>query len=293
MHGVAEAVGENLRFDVFRVDDALLEEDFRAAEGLGGLGDDPRVGRFQLFAVVAATNTATTTTGRCLEHDRVTDALGFAQRLVKICQIAFGAGGDRYAGGDHAAACFGLVAHAGNHIGCRADELDAALGTDLCQFSVLGQEAVARVQGVTAGFYRQVNQLARVQITGQRVAADVVGLVGAFDVQGIAVGIGVDRNRGDAHLRASADDANGNLAPVGNQNFLDHVRVPRVGDRVDAVNRLRTATGMRGSGATHCKMFPGYPKRTPLFCEMNNTWLIYKLLLIYSAAIQSCSVHQG
>ncbi len=303
VHGVAEAVGENLRFDVLRIDDALLEEDFRAAEGLGGFGDHSRISRFQLFAVVATTDTATTTTGCCLEHDRVADALCFAQGLGQIRQIAFGTGGDRYAGGDHAAAGFGLVAHAGNDFSRRANELDAALGADLRQFGVLGQKTVARVQCVTAGFYRQVNQLARVQITGQRVAADVVGLVGTFDVQGIAVGIGIDRNRGDAHLRASADDANGNLAPVGNQNFLDHVRVPRGGDRVDAVNILRVALGsvaasltrwlqpvklaiqkraaatdpgLRGPGQHIAKCVLHTLRGPPVFCEMNNTWLIYK-----------------
>ncbi len=130
------------------------------------------------------------------------------------------------------------------------------------------------MQGITAGFYRQVDQLARVQITRQRVAADVVGFVRTLDVQGIAVGIGIDRNRGNAHLRASADDANGNLAPVGNQNFLDHVRVPRGGDRVDAVNILRV--GVRGPGQHIAKCVLHTLRGPAVFCEMNNTWLIYK-----------------
>lgn len=44
------------------------------------------------------------------------------------------------------------------------------------------------MQGIAAGLYRQVHQLARVQVAGQRVLADEIGLVGTLDVQRMAVG---------------------------------------------------------------------------------------------------------
>ena len=111
------------------------------------------------------------------------------------------------------------------------------------------------MQRITTGFDRKVNQLTCVQVTRQRIAADVVGFVSALDVQGIAIGVGINRNRGDAHLCTGADDANRNLSTVGNQDFLDHVRVPRGGDRVDARKRLRITAPVRGRRVIHCKIF--------------------------------------
>ncbi|MCY1361538.1 hypothetical protein D9M69_482070 [compost metagenome] len=218
---------------MLRVDDALLEEDFRRAEGLGGLGDHPRVGLFQLLAAVAATDAAAATAGSGLEHHRIADALGLAQGLFEVGDVAFGAGGDRHAGLDHAAAGFGLVAHAADDFGAGADELDPALGADIRQLGVLGEETIARMQGVAAGLDRQVHQFARVQVAGQGVGADAVGFVGTLDVQGVPVGIGVDGHRADAHFGAGAHDSDGNLTTVGDQDFLDHELSPRPSEQAN------------------------------------------------------------
>ncbi|MNT30148.1 hypothetical protein D3C72_1659270 [compost metagenome] len=87
------------------------------------------------------------------------------------------------------------------------------------------------MQRIAAGFHRQVHQLARVQVAGQRLVADAVGLVGTLDMQGMAVGFGIDGHRADAHLGASAHYAHGNLAAVGDQDFLDHACFLDPGDR--------------------------------------------------------------
>ncbi|MCY1429665.1 hypothetical protein D9M71_455910 [compost metagenome] len=226
MHGVAEGVGQHLGFDVLRIDDALLEEDFRTAERLGGFGDHAGVGLFQFLAAVAAADAAAAATGSGLEHHRVADALGFAQRLVEVGDVAFGTGGAGHAGGDHAAPGFGLVAHAADHLGRRADELDPALGADFRQLGVLGEEAIARVQRVAAGFHGEVHQRARIQVAGQRIGADAVRFVGTLDVQRVAVGLGIDGYRADAHLGAGAHDADSDFPTVGDQDFLDHFGFP-------------------------------------------------------------------
>ena len=182
VHHIAVAVGEDLRLDMFGVDDAFFQEHIGAAEGLGCLGNHPWPGLLQLGLRVAAADAAPAAAGGGLEHHRITDAGGFGQCLRQIGQIALGTRGDRHAGGDHAAPRLGLVSHAADHLGARADKADAALGADACQLGVLREKAVTRMQRIAAGFHRQIDQLARVQIAGQRVAADVVGLVGAFDV---------------------------------------------------------------------------------------------------------------
>ena len=62
----------------------------------------------------------------------------------------------------------------------------------------------------------------RVQVAENRVLADVIGLVGFLDVERVAVGVGIDGDRLDAQFGAGAHDADGDLAPVGDQYFLKH-----------------------------------------------------------------------
>ena len=51
--------------------------------------------------------------------------------------------------------------------------------------------------------------------------ADADGLVGESHVQRFAVGLGVDGDGLDAELAAGADDAQGDLAAIGDQDFLE------------------------------------------------------------------------
>jgi hypothetical protein len=49
-----------------------------------------------------------------------------------------------------------------------------------------------------------------------------VGLVREANVQSLAVGLGVDRNRRHTELAAGPDDAHRDLAPVGDQHLREH-----------------------------------------------------------------------
>ncbi len=51
---------------------------------------------------------------------------------------------------------------------------------------------------------------------------DVDRLVGHFDMHGVTVGIGIDRDRGDPHLLRRPDDAAGDLATIGDQYLAEH-----------------------------------------------------------------------
>ena len=62
-----------------------------------------------------------------------------------------------------------------------------------------------------------------VEIGADRLAglADAVGLVGLEAVQGEAVFVRIDGDRADAQLVGGAEDANGDLAAVGDQQLAD------------------------------------------------------------------------
>jgi len=59
-----------------------------------------------------------------------------------------------------------------------------------------------------------------------RCRPDAHRLVGQLDVLGLAVGLGIHDHGLDAHLAAGALDAQGDLAPVGNEDLLEHVLPP-------------------------------------------------------------------
>ena len=54
----------------------------------------------------------------------------------------------------------------------------------------------------------------------RRACSDRVRFVGQADVQRRAVALRVDRNGRDAHLAARTDDANGDFAAIGDQDFF-------------------------------------------------------------------------
>ena len=86
----------------------------------------------------------------------------------------------------------------------RADEDDARVLERLGERRVLGEEAVAGVDGLGAGLLEDLEDLLDVQVgLGGRRRAEQVGLVGALDVQRVAVGLGVDGDGRDAELLAA------------------------------------------------------------------------------------------
>ncbi|MCY1460887.1 hypothetical protein D9M71_784820 [compost metagenome] len=54
-----------------------------------------------------------------------------------------------------------------------------------------------------------------------------MGLVCTLDVQGMAVGVGVDRHGTDAHLGAGTHDSNSNFTAVGDQDLFYHWSIPK------------------------------------------------------------------
>jgi hypothetical protein len=54
------------------------------------------------------------------------------------------------------------------------------------------------------------------------VAIEAVGFIGTAHMQGIDIGIGIDGDGLHAIVGAGSRDAHGDLATVGNQNFVNH-----------------------------------------------------------------------
>src|ERR1017187_6988379 len=134
-----------------------------------------------------------------------------------------GARDDWRAGGDGGAAGSGLGAHGADGGGGGSDEGDAGSLAGGGEIGVLAEEAVAGVYGVGAVAAGGVEDAVDAEVAfGGEAGADVGGLVGHAYVQGSAVGVGEDGDATDTHFAQRADDADGDLAAIGDQDLAEH-----------------------------------------------------------------------
>ena len=91
------------------------------------------------------------------------------------------------------------------------------------EIGVFRQEAVAGMDGLGAGRQCCSDDLVGAQIAFRNGrGADMHGLVGHGDMQRLRVGVGIDRDRAHAQPPRRAHDAAGDLAAIGDQDFLEH-----------------------------------------------------------------------
>src|ERR1700674_239769 len=135
--------------------------------------------------------------------------------------VGTGDGGDIGAARELAAGGFRTESFHG--FGGGTDENDAGFFTDAGERGVFGEKAVAGMDGVAAGAAGDVDELVDAEIAFARGrGAEGVGFVGEADVEGGAVGFAEDRDRADAEFAAGAEDAHGDFAAIGDQDFVEH-----------------------------------------------------------------------
>jgi len=119
-------------------------------------------------------------------------------------------------------ACGPGVAEGVDGLRAGADPGQTGVNDLLGERAVLGEEAVAGVNRVRAALRGDRDELVlqEVRVAGSG-AAQGVRLVGDLHVEGVAVRLGVDGDRGNAVVLARARDATGNLSTVRNEDFAD------------------------------------------------------------------------
>ena len=123
----------------------------------------------------------------------------------------------------HRPARAGLVAEQPDDIGVRADERDLACPADLGEVRALREEAITGMNGVGARDLRGADDRRHVQIAvGAPRRPDADLFVREAHVQRVFVRLRIDGDRLDAELPARQDDADGDFAPIGDQDLLEH-----------------------------------------------------------------------
>ena len=192
---VSVLVGEHLRLDVTRVVEVALDEALTATECRDGLANRGVVQLRDLLDGARDLQTATATTERGLDRDgkpvllrerndllSTIDRVGGAGNLRRTCALGDVPRGD-------------LVAEIANGLRRRADPDEPCVDDGLREVGVLGQEAVAGVNGIGTGLLRDIDDLVDDEVRLRcRAAAEGVGMVGELHVEGIAVRVGVHRH---------------------------------------------------------------------------------------------------
>jgi hypothetical protein len=116
-----------------------------------------------------------------------------------------------------------LVAQQTHGLGAGADELDVAVAADLGEVGVLGEEAVAGVDGVDVGDLGGGDDPVDPQIRlGGRSRPDADRPIGERQPRAVGVRLGVHAHRLHAQLAGGADDPQRYLTPVGDQDACKH-----------------------------------------------------------------------
>ncbi len=220
---VSVRVGEYLNLDVAWILEIPLDVDRRVGEVRLAFATR-RVERLRrlvggahdLHALAAAA-------GGGLDQQRVAE-LGPEQRdLVGGVDRVGRAGNDRDAGGLHGLAGLRLRAHQLDRGGRGPDPGEPGRLHCTGEARVLGQEPVPGMHRLGAGTPGRGQQLVEDEVAvGGRQPAERLGFVCVAHVEGRAVGVGVDGNRGNAEFAQRPADAQGDLSAVGNEDFREH-----------------------------------------------------------------------
>ena len=222
---VAVPVAEDLHLDVTRTDDVFLDEDALVAEGRARLRAGPLPAFFHLRRARRDAHALAAAAGGGLDHHRKADGLGNRDRFGGIADRAEMAGdrGDARRRGELLR--FDLVAHRRDRPRIRPDEDDAGGGERLGEGGPLRQEPVARMHRLGAGPAAGVDDLLDHEVgRRRRRRTDVNRLVGHLDMRRRAVDVAIYGDRGDPHPPGGADDADGDLAAIGDQDLVEQTK---------------------------------------------------------------------
>src|SRR5450631_2473452 len=220
---VAVLVAQHLDLDVARIGDEFLDEHAVVAERGLRLRLRARETFRHLGFGIGDAHALAAAAGGSLDHDRVADLVGDFHRLGVIVDHAkmAGHGGDVRRGRRFLR--LDLVAHGRDGLRVRPDEHDAGGFQRLGKGLALGQKPVAGMHGLRAARLAGGHDLVDQQIAlGRFRRADGNGAIRHLNVQGVLVGVRIDRDRLDTHTAGGLDDPAGDFAAIGNQNTLEH-----------------------------------------------------------------------
>ena len=216
-------VADQLDLDVTRLFDEFFDEHAVITKAVARLVAATGEALESFLVVVGHAQPLTTAARTGLDHHGVADALGNLDRALRRFNRIVDAGNAVHP--RFARQFFGLnlVAHGGNRVVFGADEHNTRFLAALRKIRVFTQKTIARMDGLRAGRFGGGDDHIGQQITlaaGRR--ADAYCLIGQRHVACVFVCVGIHGDGCNAHLAGGCNDAAGDFAAIGNQNFCKH-----------------------------------------------------------------------
>ena len=216
------AIGQHLHFHVPWPVDEFLHVEPGVAEGgfrfpLGCLEQ-----AFELVGAGHQPHAPAPAAGGGLDHHRIAHPIGEAGGVGSAVEQPFAAGDGGYAHPLHGGLGGRLVSHRTNRLGGWPHKGDAVVGADLGKAVVFRQKAVAGVDGIGPSGGSRGQNVGNMEVAlGAGRLPDAHRFVGQLHVQGVFIHRAEHGHRRNAQLPAGAQDSQGNLATVGDQQLAD------------------------------------------------------------------------
>lgn len=224
----AFAVAEDLDFDVVGVFDEFFDVDVGVAKALLGFAAGGVIALAKRDVVVNDAHASAAAASDGFNHCGIADFFCGRKGVFFGVHGAGGAGRNGDAGFFGEFAADGLVFEGVHGGGAGADETNVATSANFSELGVFRKESVARMNGVDVGNFGGADEAVNSEIAFESGRfADANGFVGHLGVHGVSVGLGIDGDGANVEFPASSNDAHGNFAAVGDQNFLKHWRGKR------------------------------------------------------------------
>ena len=214
---MTEVIRHDLDLDVARLLDIALDVHGIIPEGVCRLALCEAELKLEFILRCRDAHALAAAPGGGLDDHRIPDLTGELLSGLGIVDRLAGARNDRHAGIHHRLPGMGLVAHAVDDVRIRSDKGDAVFLTAAYELTVLRQEAIARVDRIGTGVDGRRDELVHIQVVVfRRTLSDTDSLIRELRMQTVLVLLRVDRDTLDAHVPAGPDDADRDLASIGN-----------------------------------------------------------------------------
>ena len=215
-------IADDLDLDMTRTRRETLEEDGVVPERCGRLAPRALDRARELLGFAHQPHSLPTPARGSLHEKGVPESIGDGLHVSELPMLESRSREHRDAGALHPIARLGLRAHCRDRVGRRPDPGQSGIDDGLRKGCILGQEAVAGVNGIGAGLEggRDHSLTSKVGL-GRARPAERDGNVSLADKCGHCVRLGVDRHRGDTEPAAGTKHPTRDLAPVGHEDAPD------------------------------------------------------------------------
>ena len=183
----------------------------------------------QFFRSLHNTHATPTTARRCFQNYWITNFRSQFNGFFRALQNTNTTWKNWNARFLHGRAGMLLKAHGAHYIRLWTNKFDAAGFAHLDEISVFAKEPISRMDGVHIGDFRSTDHTGNIQVTASTFCGTNTNrFIGKPHVQTVAICLRIHRHSFNAQFLRRANNTQGDLSTIGNQNLSKHRYVRRL-----------------------------------------------------------------